>query len=236
MSRAHSSIIPSEQVRGAVDWEFAAVDQGALRFAAKLKAQAEAEEQLRSEVAHKSGFDEGYNKGYSEGFAQAHAQATLEGDRKIAQYIETQGAEAARAFAQLFATSHQQIADSEQAMAEGLLELATSLARQVLGHELIVNPNAILPVIRESIGVLIADSKVVLVRLHPADFEVVEPVLRQEFPALEVKMLPDSHILRGGCIVESGGTVVDGTVATRWRRVVARLGLESAWETSDADD
>ena len=234
MSRAHSRITPSDQVGPAVDWQFAAVDQAALRFAAKLKAQAEAEEQQRAEAARKSGFEEGYNKGFSEGYAQAHAAATLEGDRKIADYIANEGAEAARAFANLLAASHQQISASEQRMAEGLLELACGLARQVLMHELAVNPNAVLPVVRESLGILIADAKAALVRLAPADVDVVEPVLREEFPGLSIKLLPDSSIQAGGCQVESAGTVVDGRVETRWNRVVARLGLETTWEQPDA--
>ena len=234
MSRVHSRITPSDQVGPAVDWQFTAVDQAALRFAAKLKAQADAEDQNRSDTARKTGFDEGYNKGFSEGYAQAHAAATLEGDRKIADYIAHEGAEAARAFASLLATSHEQINASEQQMAEGLLGLACGLARQVLLHELAVNPNAVLPVVRESLAILIADAKTALVRLAPADVDVVEPVLREEFPGLTVKLLPDSSIEAGGCQVESAGTVVDGRVETRWNRVVARLGLESAWEVPDA--
>jgi hypothetical protein len=43
MSRAHSSFIPAEQVNAVADWNFGAVDQAAIRFAAKLKAQAEAQ-------------------------------------------------------------------------------------------------------------------------------------------------------------------------------------------------
>jgi flagellar assembly protein FliH len=234
MSRAHSRFIPSDQVGPAVDWQFTAVDQAALRFAAKLKAQADAEDQHRSDTVRKTGFDEGYNKGFSEGYAQAHAAATLEGDRKIAEYIANQGAEAARAFASLLASSHEQINASEQQMAEGLLELACGLARQVLLHELAVNPNAVLPVAREALAILVADAKSALVRMAPADVDVIEPVLREEFPGLAIKLLPDSSIRVGGCQVESAGTVVDGRVEIRWNRVVARLGLESAWEVPDA--
>lgn len=230
MSRAHSRITPSDQVGAAVDWQFSAVDQASLRFAAKLKAQAEAEDQQRSDTARKAGFDEGYNKGFSEGYAQAHAAATLEGDRKISDYIANQGVDAARAFGNLLAASHEQIGASEQRMAEGLLELACGLARQVLLNELTVNPNAVLPVVREALGILIADAKSAVVRLAPADAEVVEPVLREEFPGLTVKLLPDSNIQAGGCQVESAGTVVDGRIESRWNRVVARLGLESNWE------
>lgn len=236
MSRNQSRFIPGDEVAQATDWQFAPVDQASLRFAARLKAEADAEEAAKAALHRQAGFDEGYNKGYAEGYAQAHAAATLDGERKIQNFIDTQGAEAARAFANLLASSHAQIEAGEQAMAEGLLELACGLARQVLLCELAINPNAVLPVLRESLGLLIADAKSALVRLNPADVDVVEPVVREEFPGLQIKLLPDASIQSGGCQVESNGTVVDGRVATRWGRVVARLGLESSWETADADD
>ena len=94
MSRAHSSYIPSDQIGTVVDWNFAAVDQSAIKFAAKLKAQAEAEEKSKSEAVHQAG----HSQGYTEGFAQGHAQATLEGQRQITEFIATQGQEAAQAF------------------------------------------------------------------------------------------------------------------------------------------
>jgi flagellar assembly protein FliH len=57
--------------------------------------------------------------------------------------------------------------------------------------------------------------------------------LRQEFSNLSLTLLPDSSISRGGCIVESAGTVVDGTVEQRWRKTVATLGLDAPWEPED---
>jgi flagellar assembly protein FliH len=42
--------------------------------------------------------------------------------------------------------------------------------------------------------------------------------------------------MRGGCLVESAGTVVDGTLEKRWSRTVAKLGLQSSWEVSNDDE
>ncbi len=184
------------------------------------------EEQTKEEGFRKAGFADGYAQGY----AQGHAQATLEGQRQINEYIATQGQETARTFGQLFETTSAQLAESEQVMAKGVLELACELARQVLRHEMATNPNALQPVVREALSVLAIDSKAALVRLHPLDMEVLAEVLRQEFSNLSLTLLPDGSISRGGCLVESAGTVVDGTVEKRWKRAVASLGLESAWE------
>jgi len=229
MSRAHSSYIPSDQIGTVTDWSFAAVDQSAVKFAAKLKAQAEAEEKSKSEAVHQAA----YSQGYTEGFAQGHAQATLDGQRQITEYIASQGQEAAQAFLTLFATAQTQLQDSEQALAQGVLELACELSRQVLRHELATNPNALLPVVREALGMLAADSKAAVVRLNPVDVEVFSAVLKTEFANLSLTLVPDTAVVRGGCLVESAGTVVDGTVQRRWQRAVASLGLESAWEVGD---
>jgi len=228
MTRVHNRFIASDDIGSAVGWEFGAVDQASVRFAAKVKAREEAEEQARDNASRQLGFSEGY--------AQGHAQATLEGQRLIAEYIQTQGQDAARHYGELFASADAQIAESQQVMAKGVLELACELARQVLRHELSTNPNALLPVIREALGVLAADCKAAVVRLNPLDLDVLEDVLRQEFSGLALTLLSDVSVSRGGCLVEAAGTVVDGTMEKRWSRAVARLGLESSWEVShDAD-
>jgi flagellar assembly protein FliH len=228
MTRNQSRFISGEDLGTVAGWEFGAVDQASVRFAAKVRAQEAAEEQTRENLARQTG--------YTEGFAQGHAQATLEGQRLIAEYIASQGQDAARHFGRIFESADAGIAESQQVMAQGVLELACELARQVLRHELSTNPNALQPVIREALSVLSTDSKAALVRLNPLDLDVLEEVLRQEFSGLSLSLLADASVSRGGCLVESAGTVVDGTIEKRWSRAVARLGLESSWEVPHDDE
>lgn len=232
MSRGHSRFISGEDVATVAEWDFGAVDHSAVRFAAKLKAQAEAEDAAKESSLRQAG----YAEGYAAGFAQGHAQATLEGQRQITEYIATQGQEAATTFASLFDNVRQQLAQAEQVMAQGVLELACELARQVLRHELSTNPNALQPVVREALGLLAVDNKAAVVRMNPLDIEVLAEVVRQEFSGLVLTLLPDASLARGGCLVESAGTVVDGTVEKRWLRAVSSLGLEAAWEPDHGND
>ena len=235
MNRNQARFIPGEEIGSVTDWDFGDVDKSSSRFAAKLAAQALAEDQAKEALVRQSSFSEGHAQGYAEGYAQGHAQATLEGQRQLNDYIANEGKVAADAMAGLFANAQAQLAESEQAMAQGVLQLACEIARQVLRHEMSSNPNALQPVIREALSVLAIDSKAALVRMNPLDMEVLSEVLRQEFSNLSLTLLPDTTISRGGCLVEAAGTVVDGTVEQRWRKTVATLGLEARWEDADAN-
>lgn len=232
MSRGHSRFISDEDVATVAEWDFGAVDQSAVRFAAKLKAQEEAEENAKETSLRQAG----YAEGYAAGFAQGHAQATLEGQRQISEYIDTTGKESAATFASLFGSVREQLDQAEQVMARGVLELACELARQVLRHEMSTNPNALQPVVREALGMLSVDSKAAVVRMNPLDIEVLAEVVRQEFSSLALTLLPDATLARGGCLVESAGTVVDATVEKRWLRAVSSLGLDAPWEAGDGND
>ena len=232
MSKAQSRFISGENVGVVTDWQFSAVDQSSIRFAAKLKAQEDAEEQSRAEGARQAGFA----AGYAEGFAQGHAQATLEGQRLIADYIDHEGAQAASTFATLFVNAEQRIKEADQAIAQGVLELACEIARQVARRDIAVNPNLLQPVIRESLGMLLTDGKAATIRMNPLDLDVLAEPLQEEFASASLNLVADGSLTRGGCLVESAGTVIDGTVERRWQRAVAGLGLESAWEADHADE
>lgn len=220
--RNYSRFIPGEEIGAVEQWSFGAVDTASILLAAQLKAREDASDQAKN--------NEIKQQGYAEGFAQGHAQATLEAQRQMADFVANQARQAAQNFTQLFVSAQAQLADAEQVMAEGVLELACELARQLLRHELSVNPNALQPVIREALGLLVAENKSAMIRLHPLDFEVLEETMRAEFPSLSLTFLADATIARGGCLVESAGTVVDGTVEKRWRRAIATLGLHSPWQ------
>lgn len=220
--RNYSRFIPGEEIGAVEQWDFGAVDTASLLLAAQVAKREEATDQAKHEVARQ--------EGYAEGFVQGRAQATLEAQRQIADYMANQAHDAAKNFAAIFESATSQLADVEQVIARGTLELACELARQVLRHELSINPNALQPVIREALGLLVAETKTAVVKLNPLDLEVLEDVLRAEFSSFSPTLLADATITRGGCVVESAGTVIDGTLETRWKRALASLGLSLAWE------
>lgn len=220
--RTLSRFIPGEEIEAVSQWSFGSVDTDNLRLAAKAREEQEQLALARDELVRQEGF--------AQGFAQGRARAAVEGEQKLRAYAEGQGKQAAQRFASLIADAQAQLAASQQVMAQGVLELACVLARQVLRQELSVNPNVLQPVIREALSVLAVDTKSATVRMHPQDVEVLQDALEAEFAGMSLALVADAAIQPGGCIVTSAGTVIDGTLQTRWRRAVANLGLQEPWE------
>lgn len=225
-----SRFIPGEEIGAVSQWRFGAVDTASLLLAAQARDRQDADGKARDDTLRQESRGQGFAEGFAQGMAQGLARATLEGEHKIDDYARNQGQQAADRFARLLESAQDQLEQSRQVMAQGVLELACELARQVLRHELSVNPNALQPVIREALGLLVADSKSAVVRLHPLDAEVLQDALKAEFAGLDLALVADATVKPGGCRVTSDGTVVDGSLDSRWRRAVANLGLDLPWE------
>ena len=124
----------------------------------------------------------------------------------------------------------------QQGMAQEVLQLACDIARQVVRQEVAGNSQAVLPVVREALGMLVSEARPATVRLNPGDWAALEQPLREEFPAGRIQWLADTAVEPGDCQVESGGMVVDGSLDKRWRRAIAALGLTAAWKDVDHGD
>lgn len=219
--RNDARFIPGEEIEAVAQWNFGAVDTTSLLLAAQARAEQETRDRGRDEELRQ--------EAYAQGFAQGHAHALVQAEQQVHDFTIGQGEQAARNFAALLESADQQLAQSQQVMAQGVLDLACALARQVLRQELSVNPNVLQPVIREALGLLADDSKSAMVRLNPLDLEMLQDVLKTEFAALSLTLVADAAVKPGACLIASAGTVIDGSLDTRWRRAVASLGLDVPW-------
>lgn len=220
--RNYTRFIPGEEIGAVEQWDFGAVDSRALLLAAQAKVQQQAVERAQDETVRQEGF--------ADGFEQGRAHATQAAQHQMAEFLAQQAQTAAQQWARLFENAQAQLAAAEQGIAQGVLELACEVARQVLRRELTVNAQGLVPVVREALGLLLADGKSAVVRLNPADKDALTPTLETEFSGLALTLVADGTIAPGGCIVESAGTVVDATLAKRWSRAVASLGVSVDWE------
>jgi flagellar assembly protein FliH len=223
--RNYTRFIPGEEIGAVEQWDFGAVDNRAVLLAAQVKVQQAAAERAQDESLRQEGF--------AQGFEQGRAHATVEAQRQMADFVTQQGQVAGQQLASLFEQAQAQLAAAEQAMAHGVLEIACELARQVLRRELSVDPAALQPVLREALGLLLADGKSTVVRLNPLDRDTLADGAANEFASQALTLLADPTITPGGCVVESAGAVVDATVQKRWLRAIATLGLTSSWDAPD---
>ena len=166
---------------------------------------------------------------YQQGLEQGQQQAAQEWQARMSDYQNNLGREIAQRLNEVLHAAQNSVQGLQQQMAPDLLQLATDIARQVVRQELRCNPHALQPVVAEALDMLGAETKPALVRLHPEDFKHLEAHLRTALPNPKVEWLADPSVPQGGCMVESQGAQIDGSLERRWHRAVAALGLVSTW-------
>lgn len=244
---SYARFIPSEEIGSVAPWRFGPMDGTLLPLhvpeaapdpePAQPEPVDEAAEAARLQAAQQSAIDTARAQGREEG----RNEAALEWQGRMDDYVAGAGRSAAERLAHTADAVAAGLHALEQRMAQDVLQLACEIARQVVRQELSVNPNALQPVVREALGLLVADGRPATVRLNPQDLDVVEQPLREEFTGgsgggAAIHWQADPAVAPGGCLVESAGTVVDGGLDRRWRRAVATLGLDSAWEEREEVD
>lgn len=193
-------------------WELANFD-GDAPVAAGQGSGAEAVTIDRSELDRLR--DEARQEGRKAGYADGQAAAQAEASRL---------ANAATSLEQALAEFDQQVADE-------LLALATEIARQVVREEITGRPDIIVKVVHEALAQLPHQHATIF--LHPDDASLVRSYAGGALTHAGHRILEDSRLNPGDCILESGNSQTDATLATRWRRVVETLGIASAWQDKD---
>ena len=223
--RNYTRFIPGEEIGAVEPWSFGAVDTRAVLLAAQVKVQQASAERAQDEALRQEAF--------AQGFEQGRAHAVVEAQRQMADFVTQQGQSTGQQMARLFEQAQAQLAAAEQTLAQGVLEIACELARQVLRRELATDTAALQPVLREALGLLMADGKSTVVRLNPSDRDTLANGAPNELANLALTLVADPSITPGGCVIESAGTVVDATVQKRWLRAIGTLGLTMPWDTLD---
>jgi flagellar assembly protein FliH len=110
--------------------------------------------------------------------------------------------------------------------ADALLDLSLEVARQVLRRELTLGREAVLPSVREAIALIADHTAHPRVHLSPQDFELVSAELEVDASHRGCRFVSDPSVPPGGCRIETSQGEIDATLETRWRRVIAALGVD----------
>lgn len=198
--RPPGRFIPKEQVGEAALWEFQPLAGNAPpRGTERLLSE-------RERRAYERGREEGYAAGQ-----QAAAQVRAQHAREVGRVLD-----ALRA----------RFGELEAGGAQDVLQLALTIARQVLRREVEVDPQAVLPVLREAVAAVIDQQAHPRVHLHPDDLAHLAADLDADGLFKGCRFIPDAGVRRGGCRVETAASDIDAMLETRWARVLAAVGID----------
>jgi flagellar assembly protein FliH len=159
------------------------------------------------ERIHVQAHKDGYTAGYDEGTARARAEAMR--------------------LNSLTETLESALAAMDQQVAEELLALALEVARLVVRETLSVKPEVVLGTVREALQQLPQHHAAIF--MHPEDIALVRGALGDQLSHASHRLVEDSTLTRGGCRIEAGGSHIDASIETRWRRALASLGVKGDW-------
>jgi flagellar assembly protein FliH len=170
-------------------------------------------------AARQAGYEDGYRDGLValEGFKQSFAaQATAQVGALV------QGMDAA--FDAL-----------EAQLAEAVTATAVRVARQVLRHELSVQPEVVARVAGEAVSAVLLSARQIAVHVHPQDLPLVAEGAGELLQSRGARLVAEPTIQRGGCRIESDLGAVDARVESRWALAAGALGMHTPWDDTAAD-
>ncbi|MBW8072599.1 MAG: flagellar assembly protein FliH [Ferrovum sp.] len=169
------------------------------------------------ELIHQQAELEGHRNGYQIGYEVGYA----EGQNRVTEVV-----------AQLTATLDsltKQLRETDHGVVEDILELSLEVARQMVRQALQVRPELILPVIREALQMLPHFNQAAHLTLNPTDAILVRESLGEHLSHSGWRILEDATLERGGCRLDTAHSQIDASLAHRWQKVVATLGLGFDW-------
>jgi flagellar assembly protein FliH len=185
------------------------------------------------EEGHAAGFAQGKHEGREAGHQEGYAAGLAEGQEagKAAAYAEwaSQWEAQTEALKKIVTQLSEATQQLPQQLAEPVTALAIEIARAVVMETLKTQPETVVAVTRQILETELR--RPVTVKLHPDDHALVTQNLT---PPEAIRFVPDPELAHGSVWVEGDSFLIDGTVASRWRRVVSRLYPKAAtWEPPD---
>jgi flagellar assembly protein FliH len=171
------------------------------------------------EEAYAAGLKQGHDAGYAAG-ARSAFEAGMQDNTVVLQQL--------REIAVSFAT---EVAASGEAIAPQLLDLALDIAKAMLKTALPIRPELVLPIVSATMHALPGLQLPATLSLHPDDAELVRQHMGEDLSANGWLIAANEEIERGSCRVDNAVNLIDGSNATRWRRIAASLSQESEWLT-----
>lgn len=208
-----SNIVPKGELSAFQRWEMTSFDERPVQKTEPLvlaKVDTESTDKDR-ETARLEGYASGYQEGYASGLQEGKNDGFVAAQEDMNVQIAT--------FQQIAVGLSEQIANANQSIGQDLLNLALELAQAIIKNHLAIDPESIIPLVKEAIEQLPSMQQPAQLILHPDDAVIIKNHLGNELEKTGWRILSDTHMERGGCKLETAHNLLDATVNTRWQRL-----------------
>ena len=224
MEKSSSKIISGIKQEDLQQWDPPSLSQSGGALAKKSHGSLMTAAQL--EQIQKQAYEEGFEQGKKEGFSYGHKEALEEGRKRLQENAER--------MEQIFHALNAPFKELDEQVERELVALAVAIVKQLVRREIKADPNQILGVVREAIGILPVSSRNVRLVLHPEDAELVREAYITPEAELGWTIVEDPILARGGCRVLTDTSQIDATLESRLASLIAPLlGSERAREAED---
>lgn len=197
-----SKVVSPDQTNDYQRWELPDVDDPSATHYSRLLTAGQIEK------IQKQAYDEGFNQGRQEGYSAG-------------QTLVNQHASRLKTILDLLSAP---LAELDEVVIQQMLDLVTTIARQVIRRELRADPGQVIGVVRECIKALPIATRKVFIYLHPEDADLVRNAFSIDENMEEGwKIIEDPVLTRGGCRVEAEHSKIDASVEQQLNRVIANL-------------
>ncbi len=195
--------------------------QSAMQECAAIREQTQAEigewwEKRRSqdEEVTRQASEAGFQEGYQLGMAQADAIVREEYSEMLQ--------EARSILEQSYALKQQIIQESEPF----LIELSTSIAEKIIGHQLTISPEWIVDMIQKVLSRRREKGSITLC-VSPKHFAYIQDAREELLTSIdslaELEIIPDSSVNDYGCVVRSSFGSIDAKIDTQLKEIKSAL-------------
>lgn len=155
----------------------------------------------------KQAYQEGFNKGRQDGRASGQQQV----DEVIQSLVSVLNA---------LAVPLQQ---TDAGLETELVNLAVSIAKQIVRRELKTDHGQVIAVVREALSILPSSAQNIRVYLSPEDAKFVRQVIPQNAGERHWEVVDDPVLSNGSCRVETDAAVVDASFESRIAAIAAEI-------------
>ena len=161
-------------------------------------------------------------RAYEEAFAKGREAGVAAAKAEHAQILAQAQAQVKR-LEQVVDSLARPLQDVDAQVESELVNLALTVARQLVRRELRIDPSQVIAIIRETVALLPIAARDVRVHLHPEDAAIVRDRLAATTAERAWSIVEDPVLTRGGCRVTTDSALIDARLETRVNTVIATI-------------